>query len=352
MEGREGAKGFEEAAQMNWLMAGVLAAGLAAGQPRVGVVEVFGARRVPAERIRKVLGVAPGDPLPKSKGEAEERIEGIDGVVRANLEAWCCEEGRAVLYVGIEERGGTHFELRPAPADDSIALPEEVMAAYGDFAAALGRATAEGDLGEDLSRGHSLMQNVACRVAQQRLEALAELHGDLVLRAAVEAGDPETRAVAAYVAGYARDKKAAAAALQMALRDPEPAVRRNAARALKGIAYLGLTGGDRELRVQPTWLVEMLNSVVLSDRLEAAQTLSMYVERGDESAAAQIRERALPALLEMARWQHLPHALPAYWLLGKLGGMTEEEMEKAWEAGERERVLERIEKRLLPRKRK
>ena len=162
MEGREGAKGFAEAVQMRWLMAGVLAAGLAAGQPRVGVVEVFGARRVPAERIRKVLGVAPGDPLPKSKGEAEERIEGIDGVVRANLEAWCCEEGRAVLYVGIEERGGTHFELRPAPADDSIALPEEVMAAYGDFAAALGRATAEGDLGEDLSRGHSLMQNVAC----------------------------------------------------------------------------------------------------------------------------------------------------------------------------------------------
>jgi hypothetical protein len=337
---------------MKWLMAGLMAAGLAAGQPRVGVVEVFGARRVPAERIRKVLGVAPGDALPRSKGEAEERIEEIDGVVRAHLEAWCCEQGKVVLYVGIEERGGTHFELRPAPADDSIALPEEVVTAYEDFAAALGRATAEGDLAEDLSRGHSLMQNVACRVAQQRLEALAELHGELVLRAAVEAADPEARAVAAYVAGYARDKKAAAAALQAALRDPEPAVRRNAARALKGIAYVALTSGGRELRVQPTWLVEMLNSVVLSDRLEAAQVLAMYVERGDESAAAQIRERALPALLEMARWQQLPHALPAYWLLGKLGGIPEEEMEKAWEAGEREKVLERIEKQLRPGRKK
>ncbi|MFZ5927723.1 MAG: HEAT repeat domain-containing protein [Acidobacteriota bacterium] len=330
---------------MKWLMIGMAAAALAGGQPRVGVVEVFGARRVPAERIRKELGVKPGDPLPKSKGEAEERLEAIDGVVRAHLEAWCCEHGQAVLYAGIEERGGVHFELRPVPGDDSIALPEEVVSAYEDFAAALVRATAEGDLEEDLSRGHSLMQNVACRVAQQRLEALAELHEKLLLRAVVEAADPDTRAVAAYVAGYARDKAAAARALQMALRDPEPAVRRNAARAMKGIAYLALTKGG-ELRVQPTWFVEMLNSVVLSDRLEAAQVLAMYVERGDEAAAAQIRERALGALLEMARWQHLSHALPAYWLLGMLGGVPQEEMEKAWAAGERERMVARIEKQL------
>lgn len=331
---------------MKGLLMIAVAAGLAGGQVRVGVVEVFGARRVPAERILKTLGVRPGDPLPKSKGDAEERLEALDGVVRANLEAWCCEQGKAVLYIGIEERGGPHFELRPAPADDSLALPEELISAYEDFAGALARATAEGDLEEDLSRGHSLMQNVACRVAQQRLEALAELHEKLLLRAAVEAADPEVRAVAAYVAGYARDKAAAAKALQLALRDPEPAVRRNAARALKGIAYLSLTDGGEELRVQPTWFVEMLNSVVLSDRQEAVQVLSMYVERGDVGAAAQIRERALASLLEMARWQHLPHALPAYWLLGALGGVPQQELEKAWAAGERERMVERIERQL------
>ncbi len=322
---------------------GLVLAGVAAGQPRIGWIEVFGARRAVAERVRKALGAREGDPLPKSKGEAEERIEALEGVVRAHLEAWCCEQGRAVLYVGVEERGGARFELRPAPQDEAAALPDEVMAAYGDFAEALARATAEGDLEEDLSRGHSLMRNVACRVAQQRLEALAELHEEALLRAAAEAADPEVRAVAAYVAGYARDKARAAERLQLALRDPEPAVRRNAARALKGIAYLYLTNRKSGLRVQPTWFVEMLNSLVLSDRLEAVQALAMYVERGEE-AAAQIRERALPALFEMARWRHLPHALPAYLLLGALGGVTAEELEKAWAAGERERVLGRLEK--------
>ncbi|MEJ5370145.1 MAG: HEAT repeat domain-containing protein [Bryobacteraceae bacterium] len=325
-------------------MLGLVLAGVAAGQPRIGWVEVFGARRATAERVRRALGVRDGDPLPRSKGEAEERIEALDGVVRAHLEAWCCEQGRAVLYVGVEERGGARFELRPPPQDEEASLPEEVVQAYAEFAEALARATAEGDLEEDLSRGHSLMQNVPCRVAQQRLEALAELHEAEVFRAAVEAADPEVRAVAAYVAGYARNKAAAAERLQLALRDPEPAVRRNAARALKGIAYLSLTNRESGLRVQPTWLVEMLNSPVLSDRLEAVQALAMYVERGDEAAAAQIRERALPALFEMARWRHLAHALPAYLLLGALGGVEAEDLEKAWAAGERERVLGRLEK--------
>lgn len=318
----------------------------AAAQPRIGAVEIFGARRVPAERIRKALGAAEGDPLPRSKGEAEERIEAIDGVLRAELEAWCCERGQAILYIGIEERGGPHFETRPAPANESIELPGEILEAYRDFATALARATAAGDLGEDLSRGHSLMENIACRVAQQRLEALAQIHEKLLLRAATEAADPELRAVAAYVAGYAPDKAAAAAALQMALRDPEPAVRRNAVRALKAIAYLALTNRESGLRVQPTWLVEMLNSTTLSDRLEAAGVLQMYVERGDEAAAAQIRERALPALVEMARWRHPEHALPAYLLLGSLAGVPEEELERAWEAGEREAMLARIQKQL------
>ncbi len=149
---------FQEAGRMRWLLMIPVTAALAGGQVQVGVVEVFGAKRASVERIRKALGVSPGDPLPKSKGEAEERLEALDGVVRANLEAWCCEQGKAVLYVGIEERGAPHFELRPVPADDSLELPEEMIAAYGDFAGALARATAEGDLGEDLSRGHSLMQ--------------------------------------------------------------------------------------------------------------------------------------------------------------------------------------------------
>src|SRR5260370_19063264 len=47
---------------------------------------------------------AEGDPLPPSKGDVEDRLEKIPNVVRAQLEAVCCEEGKAILFVGVEEK--------------------------------------------------------------------------------------------------------------------------------------------------------------------------------------------------------------------------------------------------------
>jgi len=46
-----------------------------------------------------------------------------------------------------------------------------------------------------------------------------------------------------------------------------------------------------------------------------------------------------PALTEMARWKHLPHALPAFILLGRMAGRSESEIQAAWAKGEREIVL-------------
>jgi hypothetical protein len=322
----------------------LLAALPLAAQPTVGSVQIFGLRKLPIEKIQKALAVKPGDPLPPSKGAVEERLESIDGVVRARLEAWCCEQGKPVLYVGIEERGVLGRNLLPYPQNEELALPDEITAAYADFSSALARATAAGDLKEDLSPGHSLMENLPARIAQQRFTGLAELHLDSLRRVLREAASPDQRAVAAYVLGYAPDKASVIAGLQSALQDPDGSVRLNAARALKAIAYVALRHPSSGLKVPATWFVEMLNSVELSDRLEAVRTLLLYAGAGDESALASIRERALPALFEMARWQYLPHALPAYLLLGRVYGVSDDALEKAWAAGDREKALHDMEK--------
>jgi len=315
-----------------------------AAMPKAGMVEIFGVRKVPVEKIRKALGVAAGDPLPKSKGDVEERLEAIDGVVRARLEAYCCELGNAVLYVGIEERGSLGLKLLPYPQDETLTLPAEITSAYADFSSALGRASAESDLKDDLSQGHSLLQNLPARIAQERFVGLAELYIDTLRKVLREAADPELRAVAAYVIGYAPQKAEVIADLQTGLQDPDGSVRLNAARALKAIAYAGMRQPELGFKVQATWFVEMLNSVELSDRLEAVRTLMLFVEKGDEGAIASIRERGLPSLYEMARWQHLPHALPAYLLLGRIHGWKDAALEAAWSAGEREKTLKEIEK--------
>ena len=155
--------------------------------------------------------------------------------------------------------------------------------------------------------------------------------------------------MAAYMIGYTADKKAVIDDLQAGLRDPAPEVRSTAARALRAIAVLG-RNKSLGIVIRATWFIEMLNSVVLADRIEGSRTLNLMFDDLSEGALAQIKERALPSLLEMARWTHLPHALPPYLLLGRVAGISEAEMSAAWEEGKREEMLARIERALLPKK--
>ncbi len=60
----------------------LMACGLAFGQvPRVGTIDFYGLRKIPAAKLRQELGVQPGDPLPPSKANVEERLTAIEGVV-------------------------------------------------------------------------------------------------------------------------------------------------------------------------------------------------------------------------------------------------------------------------------
>src|SRR6185295_4430361 len=99
---------------------------------------------------------------------------------------------------------------------------------------------------------------------------------------------------------------------------------------------------DSEIKISATWFIEMLNSIIWGDRNNAAVALVTLTETRDENVLEQLRERALPALAEMASWKHLPHALPAYILLGRVGGMKEEDLQEAWSKGERSAVIKKL----------
>ncbi|MCX6619634.1 MAG: hypothetical protein NTY38_00860, partial [Acidobacteria bacterium] len=84
--------------------------------PRVSSIDFYGLHHVKEDRLRKALGFTEGQPLPASKSTVEEHLEELSDVVRAHLEAICCEpDGGVTVYVGIEEKGALHFELRDPP---------------------------------------------------------------------------------------------------------------------------------------------------------------------------------------------------------------------------------------------
>jgi len=313
----------------------VLPTALAADSvPRVSSVDYYGLRKVAQHRVYQVVGVSAGDHIPPSKGVLEDQLEKVPGVVLARVEAVCCEGGKSMLFVGIEEKGAAHFAFRSAPFGETT-LPAEIVEQHRDLTRVLDAAARRGVNAEDLTQGHPLSADTEARGIQQGFVEFARKHLAEIREVLRNAGDPEQRALAATLIGYAPDKKAVVGDLEFAVQDPDERVRASAMRALDGIAVLATLEPERGIQISPTWLVEMLNSIVLSDRISATRALINLTQARPEATMGLLREKALPSLVEMAQWHSLRYALPAFILLGRVGGFSEEKIQQEWTGGDR-----------------
>jgi hypothetical protein len=109
--------------------------------------------------------------------------------------------------------------------------------------------------------------------------------------------------MAAYVIGYSHRKTEVVKDLLFALQDPDDTVRGNAIRSLAAFAVLARLQPDSGLKISPTWFIEMLNSIFWTDRNNAAVSLVTLTDSRDPATLSQLRERALPSLIEMARME-------------------------------------------------
>ena len=319
----------------------LLFASTAAAQiPRLGDLNFYGLRQLTPAAILAATGIEPGGSLPLSKSDLEDKLEQIPGVVQAHVEGVCCQGDRAALFIGIEERGAPHTAFRSEPSGEA-SLPQDLLDRYRLFLSAVRRAAARGNNTEDLTAGHSRMDDPEARALQPAFVEFAAEHFDALRDALHNGSDPDTRAAAAAVIGYGAKKQALVDELQFALGDPEPAVRANAIRSLEALIVYGARQPAAGLKIEPTWLVELLHSVELSDREESSKALGLMTDHGGQAALDLLRERALRDLAEMARWPTLRYALPPFLLLGRIAGLPDEETQRQWEKSEREPVIEK-----------
>jgi hypothetical protein len=321
------------------MLAGVVLVCVAAAQlPRIGNIEFYGLRRITAEKILAAIDIAPGRAVPASKGALEDRIADIPEVTAAHIEAVCCEEDRVTLFIGIEERDERHIAFHPAP-EGTATMPPEAMAAYHEYLGAQLRAAERGAAGEDPAAGHALSSDSAVASFQGQFVAMAARRAGLLHAVLHEGAEPEERAAAATMIGYTPEKKDVVDDLLFAVQDPDGGVRASAVRALAAIAAPAQKKPEPGIRIAPTLFVELLNSVVLSDRVEATRMLLILTGGGSAAALDLIRERALAALVEMARWKTPRYALPPFLLLGRVAGLPDEQTRRSWEKGDRETVI-------------
>ena len=312
----------------------------AAQLPRIGDINFYGLRKITADQILTAAGVAPGDPVPVSKGALEDQIADIPEVAAAQLQAVCCEGNRITLFIGIVERG----EPQPAfhlPPSGAATLPQDLMDSYNQFRGAALRADLNGTRVEDQRAGHSLSADPAMRGFENGFLTFAASQVELLRDVLRNGSEPEERAAAATVIGYAPNKKDVVEDVLFAVQDFDPDVRANAARTLGAIAVLAQSKPRLGIRISPTGLVELLNSAVLSDRVESTKALLNLTDGGNTAALDLIRERALPALAEMARWKTKSYALPPFLLLGRVAGLPEAQVHQALEGGGRDAAIQK-----------
>lgn len=309
--------------------------------PRIAFIEIYGARKASVQKIRSAVGAKEGDPLP-AREDIEERIDKVPGVLASRVEAACCAAQGMILYVGVQEKDVPRFEFHAAPTGD-VTLPVELVGNYHTFLDAVGESIRGKNADEDLTNGYSLMADPECRQLQQSFLPFVERDLALIDKVLRESSDPEQRMMAAYLMQYAprtpRAAKVMLDGLQYALQDEEDLVRENAMRSLKAIEVGARLHPEQHIHIEPTWYVELMNSVVWSDRHNAALALVELTDKGDAEALELLRQRALPAVLEMARWHNLPDALPGFVLAGRLAGLDEKTIQDAWVSGDREDVL-------------
>jgi hypothetical protein len=306
--------------------------------PLIGTIDYYGVRKVPLASIQKALNVRVGETLPLSKGDVEQRLDEVPGVVESHLEAVCCMGGKVTLYVGIEERGAPHFELHDIP-DGNQMLPDEIELTYKRFLEASDTASRHGLTGEDLTKGYARSEDPDVRAIQDMFPSLVKEYLPTIREVLRNSEDEGERAIAAYIIGYAPDPKSVVNDLQYALRDADQGVRVNAARSLLAFAVAGV-------KVEATWFIEMLNSLSWTDRMRAMGVLQILTESRDPAVLEQLRTRALASLEEMAGWKTLEHALPAYLLLGRVAGIPEKELRDAWARGDRDKMIAEADKKL------
>lgn len=314
--------------------------------PPIGIIDFYGLRTVTEQQARAALQIKEGDSLSDEPKDARRRLEALPGVAQARLEMVCCDGGKAILYVGIAEKGVPAFQFRQAPKG-TIKLPEDIKQAGEEFQKAQMDAVLKGKADEDNSQGHALMSDSVARAVQQRFIIFAARDLNLLRDVLRHSADAEQRALAAQVIAYAANKQAVVNDLVEAMRDPADNVRNNATRALAVMAELSGKAGKQKIQIPARPFVEMLNSIEWTDRNKSSLALVRLTEQRNAAVLAELRHHARSSLVEMARWKASGHAYAPFFLLGRVAGFTEKEINEAWGRSDHAAFVDAATKRIL-----
>jgi hypothetical protein len=321
-----------------------------AGQqmPPIGTVDFYGLRSVTEQQARQANQIKEGDALPeawpKSRDQIQRRLEALPNVAQARLQVVCCNAGKSIIFVGIREKGAAALRFRSAP-QGKVRLAAKIEQAGEEYSDAIMKAVIKGEAGEDDSQGHALIANPEARAFQEGFITYAAQNLKLLRAVLRSSANAKQRALAAEIIAYAPTKKDIVKDLVYGTRDPDSEVRNNSLRALGVLARFAQSPAGHEIKVPLEPFVDLLNSIEWTDRNKSALALFSLTAARDPLLLASLRRRALESLVDMARWKSPGHAQYPFFILGRVGNISEDEIQKAWDEGKREALIKKVQRK-------
>jgi hypothetical protein len=307
----------------------------------IGTIDFYGMNKVPVESLRKALPFKVGDGMhPPSGSQAAEwqRQSKALGAIHSSFNFTCCDSGRVILYVGVQEAGAPTLMLHEAPRG-KVRLDEEIVKASADFYAALQLAIRADRSAEDDTKGHALASDPAMLAVQNRFIEYARKYKNTLQKVLRESADDQQRGIAAQILGYVDDKQSVVNDLVYAVSDPSELVRNNSMRSLWVFTKMVPDRKHAVIRVPYEPFVSMLNSPEWSDRNKSSLALMELTQNRDPRLLAMLRRDAMDSLIQMARWKSEGHAMPARVILARIAGYSEDGMRDVFGHHEPEAII-------------
>jgi hypothetical protein len=299
-------------------------------QPKVRIDEIyfFGyqADGLDVAKIRAALPVHAGQELKpgeKIRPGITQAVVNLTGYPPTDIAMVCCnEKGAHWLYIGLAGKSYKPLLFNPVP-QGTARMPDGAIKLESEFEDALRNAVQKGDFDEDDSQGYALSHDPEVRARELAIREFALKNKELLCQVLATSRDAEHRQTAAEFLGYAAQSQRQIDALVKASRDADDGVRNNATRALSVLASSSPTMAGK---IPAAGFINMLNSGTWTDRNKGSAVLMDLSRSRDPGLLTELRARAMPGLIEIARWD-TGHAMTRS-ILGRLAGMSEENINK------------------------
>lgn len=305
----------------------LIAHGIVRGQSvKISAIDVYGNRKVASDIIRSHINTKEGDiinPVSFKSDSIIAALKNIPGIIDANVSTVCCDaENGYSLYIGIAESDAAILKYQPA-SKQNVRLSAEIISAYRNFNQQVRAATLKGEASEEYFNGYSLLTYAAARKEQSTFIVFAKQKFQELEKVLKYSKYAEHRAAVAQVIAYAADKKKVVELLLHAIKDSDENVRNNATRAIGVLAAYLSESPEIKITIPAAPFIDMLNSVSWTDRNKAAMVLLELTRRRDKDLLQQIKNHAMPSVIEMARWKNRGHALFSFIILCRIAGEDE-----------------------------